>query len=89
MKIALSGTGNVGTPLADHLQKLGHEVAIAARDPQSKSVLEDISRNSGLTVKSPLEAVHEAEVVFLATPFNTTTSAIAFSFWNLRMTKIR
>lgn len=30
-----------------------------------------------MAVKSPLEAVQEAEVVFLATPFSAVTSAIA------------
>jgi 3-hydroxyisobutyrate dehydrogenase-like beta-hydroxyacid dehydrogenase len=38
MTIAFIGVGNVGAPLADHLQRLGHRVTIAARDPQSKSV---------------------------------------------------
>jgi len=36
MKIAFIGTGNVGAPLADRFQKLGYQVFIAARDPQSK-----------------------------------------------------
>ena len=50
---------------------------IAARDPQSKSVLEATNRNSELIVKSPLEAVQEAEIVFLATPFNAIETALA------------
>jgi ketol-acid reductoisomerase len=63
------GTGNVGAPLADRLQKLGHQVFIAARDPQSKSVQEATNRNAELIVKSAMEAVQESEVIFLATPF--------------------
>ncbi|MFO0047948.1 MAG: NADPH-dependent F420 reductase [Pseudanabaena sp.] len=77
MKIAFIGTGNVGAPLADHLQKLGHQVFIAARDPQSKSVQEATNRNAELIVKSPMEAVQEAEVVFLATPFGAIETALA------------
>jgi predicted dinucleotide-binding enzyme len=77
MKIAFIGTGNVGAPLADRLQKLGHQVFIAARDPQSKSVQEATNRNIALIVKSPLEAVEESEVVFLATPFNAIEAALA------------
>ncbi|PZU95767.1 MAG: hypothetical protein DCE90_11450 [Pseudanabaena sp.] len=77
MKIAFIGTGNVGAPLADRLQKLGYQVFIAARDPKSKSVLEATSRNAELVVKSPLEAIQEAEIVFLATPFNVIEAAIA------------
>lgn len=77
MNIAFIGTGNVGAPLADRLQKLGHTVAIAARDPQSKSVLEATSRNSELAIKSPMEAVQAAEIIFLATPFSAVEAAIA------------
>ncbi len=76
MKIVFIGIGNVGVRLADNLQKLGHQVFIAARDPQSKSVLEATDRNSALVVKSPLEAVQEAEIVFLATPFNAIEAAL-------------
>ena len=32
MKIAFIGYGNVGAPLADHLQRLGHEVTLAAKE---------------------------------------------------------
>ncbi len=77
MKIAFIGTGNVGAPLADRLQKLGHQVAIAARNPESNSVKEVTSRNPNLVVKNPLEAVQEAEVIFLATPFGAIESALA------------
>ncbi|MFN7354309.1 MAG: NADPH-dependent F420 reductase, partial [Pseudanabaena sp.] len=77
MRIAFIGTGNVGAPLADRLQKLGHQVFIAARNPESKSVLEASKRNSELIVKSLIEAVQEAEIVFLATPFNAIETALA------------
>jgi 3-hydroxyisobutyrate dehydrogenase-like beta-hydroxyacid dehydrogenase len=33
MNSTFIGVGNVGAPLADHLQKLGHSVVIVARDP--------------------------------------------------------
>lgn len=77
MKITFIGVGNVGAPLADHLQKLGHSVAIAARDPHSQSVQAALSRNANFEVKKPIEAVNAAEVVFLATPF--TANEAAFS----------
>ncbi len=35
MKIAFIGYGNVGAPLADHLQRLGHQVTLAANDAGS------------------------------------------------------
>jgi predicted dinucleotide-binding enzyme len=69
MKIAFLGYGNVGAPLADHLQRLGHEVTLAAADPGSDGVRKALGRNRGLKVAAPREAVGGAEVVFLATPF--------------------
>lgn len=77
MKITFIGVGNVGTPLADHLQKLGHSVVIAARNPNSPSVQAALSRNPSLEVKTLIEAVNSAEVVFLATPFAANESALA------------
>ncbi|MDX2216836.1 MAG: NADPH-dependent F420 reductase [Oculatellaceae cyanobacterium bins.114] len=76
MKIAFVGVGNVGAPLADHLQQVGHSVAIAARDPQSQTVLEALDRNPALVVQSPIEAVESADVVFLATPFAAIEAAL-------------
>jgi 8-hydroxy-5-deazaflavin:NADPH oxidoreductase len=76
MKIAFIGVGNVGAPLADRLQKLGHQVIIAARDRQSPTVQAAINRNSNLLVQSPLEAVTASDVVFIATPFSAIESAL-------------
>jgi 8-hydroxy-5-deazaflavin:NADPH oxidoreductase len=76
LKIAFIGVGNVGAPLADHLQKLGHQVVIAARDPQSQTVQSALNRNPALLVQSPLEAVESSEVVFLVTPFSAVESAL-------------
>jgi 8-hydroxy-5-deazaflavin:NADPH oxidoreductase len=77
MNLTFIGIGNVGAPLADKLQQLGHSVSIAARDPQSKSVQQALQRNPNLVVRSPLEAVTAAEVVFLALPFGSVKTALA------------
>jgi hypothetical protein len=69
MRIAFLGYGNVGAPLADHLQRLGHEVTLSAADPGSDGVRKALDRNRELRVATPREAVARAEVVFLATPF--------------------
>jgi predicted dinucleotide-binding enzyme len=69
MKIAFIGAGNVGAPLADRLQRQGHDVSIAARDAGSKSVAKALERNPQLKVASPAAALAAADVVFLATPF--------------------
>lgn len=76
MKIAFIGVGNVGGALADHLQQLGHGVAIAARDPQSKSVQAALERNPQFEVQSPQGAIAGAEVVFLATPYGANAAAL-------------
>ena len=76
MKIAFIGVGNVGTPLADRLQKLGHSVSIAARNPESESVQAAVARNPNLAVQPPPEAIASAEIVFLAVPFAAIESAL-------------
>jgi 8-hydroxy-5-deazaflavin:NADPH oxidoreductase len=77
MKIAFIGIGNVGAPLADNLQKLGHEVLVAARDPDSKSVVAALALNPQLQVSTPIEAIRSAEVVFLATVFGDAQAALS------------
>lgn len=76
MNIAFIGYGQVGAPLADHLEKLGHTVTLAARNPDSDSVKKVIARNPRLRVAEPKAAVSGAEVVFLATPFDAVPVAL-------------
>lgn len=76
MHLAFIGVGQVGAPLADQLQRLGHDVVVAARDPGSASVRKVLERNPRLRVTSPQEAVAGAEVVFLATPWEATAAAL-------------
>ncbi|MCG3191156.1 MAG: hypothetical protein DIJKHBIC_00381 [Thermoanaerobaculia bacterium] len=76
MKIAFLGHGNVGAPLADHLQRLGHEVTLGASDPGSESLRKALVRNATLKTASPPDAVKEADVVFLAVPFPAVPSAL-------------
>lgn len=76
MNIAFIGYGNVGLPLADQLQRLGHRVILAARDPQSAAVRKALERNRGFEVFPVEQAVREAPVVFLATPFMSNADAI-------------
>jgi predicted dinucleotide-binding enzyme len=76
MKIAFIGIGNVGSALAINLMKAGHEVTVAARDQNSDSVRSALAKSPGLKVKGIQEAVFEAEVVFLATPFDAVGPAL-------------
>lgn len=76
MKIAFIGYGQVGGPLADHLQRVGHEVTLAAQDAGSTSVKSALAKNPDLHVRPPGEAVRKADVVFLATPFQANEEAL-------------
>ena len=76
MKIAFVGHGQVGAPLADHLQRAGHQVTLAARDPGSASVRDALARNASLQVAAPKLAVRDADVVFLATPYQSNEAAL-------------
>jgi hypothetical protein len=76
MKIAFIGYGQVGAPLADHLQRLGHHVTLAANDANSASIRKALARNANLKVAVPKVAVGDAEVVFLATPFQANEAAL-------------
>lgn len=76
MNITFLGIGSVGSALADNLAKSGHHVTIAARDPNSKSVIAALARNASLSVRPPLDAVAAADVVFLATPYPANAEAL-------------
>ncbi len=69
LDIAFIGFGNVGAPLAHHLQRRGHRVTLASRDPDSPAVRAARARNPALRAVPLEQAVREAEVVFLATPY--------------------
>lgn len=69
MKIGVLGSGNVGAPLADRLQRLGHDVTIGARAAGSGSLDRLLQRNPRLVGGSMADAVRGAEVIFLALPF--------------------
>jgi hypothetical protein len=76
MKIAFIGSGNVGTPLADHLQRKGHDVVLAKSSEGSSSVARALARNPQLRALAPRDAVRAADVVFLATPFQANQAAL-------------
>lgn len=76
MNITFIGYGNVGAPLANHLQRLGHQVTLAARDPNSEAVRQAQARNPALQARPMEQAVQEADVVFLATPYSVNEQVI-------------
>ena len=76
MNIAFIGYGNVGAPLAIHLQQAGHDVTLAAPDPGSVSLAKALARNPSLRHAPTLDAVRGADAVFLATPFQAAREAL-------------
>eukprot|EP00605_Chrysophyceae_sp_TOSAG23-4_P000226 GSChrysophyteH1.ASY1.ANO1.263.1 assembled CDS len=68
LKIAIVGTGSVGSSLGGNLLKAGHTVVFGARDPSSEKTQAAVAKLPGATVLSVTEAVAGAEAVILAVP---------------------
>ena len=77
MKIAVLGTGNVGGTLGKRWAQIGHQVAFGSRDPNSDKVKEllDAAGENAQAV-SPHQAVKDAEVTVLATPWKAAQQMI-------------
>ena len=67
MRIAVIGTGRMGTGLATGWAKAGHDVVFGSRDPSSAAEAVQEAGASGAT--SYAEAAQGADVVVLAVPF--------------------
>lgn len=67
MKIAIIGTGNVGSALATKWAKSGHELFIGVRDKENFKG-RDLLNNPNTSLNSIHEAVVNAEIILLATP---------------------
>jgi len=77
MKIAVIGTGSVGSTLGRRWAELGHAVCFGVRnvDADAKALLAGIKGNARLA--SVRDAARVAEVVVLATPYPANAAAIA------------
>lgn len=67
MKIAIIGSGNVGSALAAQWIKKGHSVVYGVRDTSNFKGKENAS-SLGIGVMNTVDAVKAAEVIVLATP---------------------
>jgi NADPH-dependent F420 reductase len=78
MRIAVIGAGNVGGTLGRRWAEAGHEVVFGLRNPErgASAVKGGGVLPSKAIVKSPDQAVKDADVVVLATPWNATADAI-------------
>jgi 8-hydroxy-5-deazaflavin:NADPH oxidoreductase len=78
MNIAVIGSGNVGGTLGTRWAKAGHKVVFAVRkpeDPKIAALLKNAGPNARATTIA--EAVRDAAVVALTTPWEGTQDAIA------------
>ncbi|MBD3787765.1 MAG: NAD(P)-binding domain-containing protein [Sphingomonadales bacterium] len=76
MRIAIIGTGNVGSALARGLKGKGHAVNLGARDPEAAEVAA-LAAETGAALARPAEAAAGAEVVILALPWGAAEAAVA------------
>lgn len=71
MRIAVLGTGVVGTTLAARLAELGHDVVVGTRSPEATAAKEDIAawraEHPVVGLESFADAAHGAELVLNAT----------------------
>lgn len=75
MRIAILGTGNVGTALARPWAEMGHDVVFGTRDPDStKSVA--AADATGARVETVRHAVQDADVVVLAVPWSAANESL-------------
>lgn len=66
MKIGIIGSGNIGSALAKHLRKIGHEVVIA--NSRGPSTLAQIAIESGAIAVTVEQAAHAADIVIITVP---------------------
>ena len=73
MKVAIIGSGNVGSAVAKAAKEIGHEVTVA--DLEGTESLEKLKADLGVsTTTSNEEAVGDADIVVLAVPFGVVES---------------
>lgn len=68
MNIAIIGSGNVGTALAQVWQKAGHHVIMGVRNPDSPKTQQARQQLPDIVFQTVTRAVKEAEVLVITTP---------------------
>jgi 8-hydroxy-5-deazaflavin:NADPH oxidoreductase len=77
MKIGILGTGDVGRVLSAGFAKLGHEVKIGTRNPESEKAQMIIKNAGGKTLAGTFEeAAAFGEIIVLATLWSGTANAL-------------
>lgn len=75
MQIAVIGVGKIGGAIAGHMSRAGHEVKVASsRGPEA---LADRAAELGATAATVEDAVRDADLVFLAVPYDAVDQTVA------------
>lgn len=75
MKIAIIGTGNVGSALARGFRRAGHDVLLGSRRPEDGEV-RALAEETGASAARPDEAAARAEAIVLAVPWGAAQAAV-------------
>lgn len=75
MRIAIIGTGNVGSAIARGLRGKGHQVTLGAREPQDADV-QALAAEVGATPALPGDAAASSSLVILALPWHAAEAAV-------------
>jgi 8-hydroxy-5-deazaflavin:NADPH oxidoreductase len=75
MRIAIIGTGNVGSALARGFSRAGHQLLLGVRDLNNPDAAV-LARETRAELKTPVEAAARGEVVVLALPWQAAESAV-------------
>ena len=77
MRIAVIGSGSVGSGLAEAWSRLGHAVVIGSRSPESERLIELVADiGNGVSAVALAESVVGADVIVLAVPWSATEQSI-------------
>jgi hypothetical protein len=75
MRIAIIGTGNVGSAIAHGLKGKGHDVVLGAREPRDAEIVA-LAAKTGAAATLPSEAASAADLVILALPWGVAEAAV-------------
>lgn len=75
MRIAIIGTGRVGTALSRSFGSAGHDITLGSRTPDDRRLI-DTSIELGAAVMTPAEAAQWAEVVVIAVPWGSVRATV-------------
>lgn len=78
MKIAVLGTGNIGSTLGKKWVEAGHTICFGTRDPGKGSVLELVASLGGETMAASIpEAIDFGDIVLFAIPAGVMSETVA------------